>query len=57
LERVYTLKEIGYSPYIMLYDKTNIPKGHNLKKLQRWVNNRFIFWSCEKFEDYKKEFK
>ena len=24
------------------------------KKLQRWVNNRFIFAKCEKFEDYGK---
>lgn len=53
LERVYTLREIGYSPYIMLYDKDNIPKRHRLKRLQRWVNNRFIFWSCNTFEEYK----
>lgn len=53
LERIYTLREMGYSPYVMLYDKANIPKGHEYKKLQRWVNNRFIFWSCDRFEDYK----
>lgn len=54
LERVNTLREIGYSPYVMLYDKGNIPKGHRLRKLQRWVNNRFIFWSCPTFEEYLK---
>lgn len=53
LERIYTLREMGYSPYVMLYDKANIPRGHEYKKLQRWVNNRFIFWSCDRFEDYK----
>lgn len=52
LERVYTLRELGYSPYIMLYDKEHIPKGHKLKHLQRWVNNRIIFRSCSKFEDF-----
>lgn len=52
LERIYTLKSIGYWPYVMLYDKENIPKGHELRKLQRWVNNRFIFAKCERFEDY-----
>lgn len=52
LERVYILRDLGYSPYIMLYDKEHIPKGHNLKKLQRWVNNRFLFWSVDRFEDY-----
>ena len=54
LERIYTLRELGYWPYVMLYDKENIPKGHELRKLQRWVNNRFIFSKCEKFDDYLK---
>jgi hypothetical protein len=54
LERVYTLRdELGYWPYIMLYDKENIPQGHDLRKLQRWVNNRFIFAKCRRFEDYQ----
>jgi hypothetical protein len=52
LERIYTLRELGYSPYVMLYDKEHIPKGHQLRRLQRWVNSRFIFRSCERFEDY-----
>lgn len=52
LERIYTLRDMGYAPYVMLYDKDNIPKGHELRKLQRWVNNRFIFWSTPTFEDY-----
>lgn len=52
LERVYTLRELGYSPYVMLYDKEHIPKGHKLKHLQRWVNNRIVFRSCSRFEDF-----
>ena len=54
LERIYTLREMGYWAYVMLYDKENIPKGHELRKLQRWVNNRFIFARCNTFEEYKK---
>jgi hypothetical protein len=54
LERIYTLRDLGFHPYVMLYNKDNIPKGHELRKLQRWVNNRFIFAKCESFEDYKK---
>ena len=54
LERIYTLRELGYWAYVMLYDKERIPKGHELRKLQRWVNNRIIFASCPTFEDYKK---
>lgn len=52
LERVYTLKAMGYTPYIMLYDKEHIPKGHILRKLQRWVNNRYIFRSVDTFDEY-----
>lgn len=55
LERIYWLRDNGYAPYVMLYDKANIPRGHELKKLQRWVNNRFIFWSTKTFEDYLKK--
>lgn len=52
LYRIYTLRDLGYDPYVMVYDKPNAPK--EIKKLQRWVNNKFIFRSCERFEDYKK---
>lgn len=52
LERVYTLRELGYNPYVMLYEKDKIPAGHRLKMLQRWANNRIIFRSCKRFEDY-----
>ena len=54
LERIYTLREMGYWAYVMLYDKANIPRGHILKKLARWVNNRFIFAKCKTFEEYLK---
>ena len=52
LERIYTLRDLGYSPYVMLYEKDKLPAGHPLRNLQRWVNNRFIFRKCKKFEDY-----
>lgn len=52
LYRIYWLRDNGYAPYIMLYDKDNLPKGHELRKLQRWVNNRFIFWKVSTFEEY-----
>lgn len=54
LERIYTLREMGYWAYVMLYDKEHIPRGHELHKLARWVNNRFVFAKCDNFEDYKK---
>ena len=54
LERVYTLRDLGYSPYVMLYNKESIPRWSRLKTLERWVNNRFIFRSVERFEDYRR---
>lgn len=53
LERIYTLRDLGYWAYVMIYDKEHVPKGHITRKLQRWVNSRFIFESCPRFEDYK----
>ena len=52
LYRIYTLRDLGYDPYVMVYDKPNAPK--EIKDLQRWVNNRFVFRACKRFEDYKK---
>lgn len=54
LERIYTLRELGYWPYVMIYDKEHLPKGHITRKLQRWVNMRAVFETILKFEDYKK---
>lgn len=52
LHRVYTLREIGAAPYIMIYEKQTAPK--EIKDLQRWVNNRIIWYSSETatFENY-----
>ena len=50
LHRVYTLRDLGFDPYIMIYDKPNAPR--EIRLLQRWVNNKFVFRSCERFEDY-----
>lgn len=55
LERIYMLRDIGYNPYVMIYNKDNLPKGHILKKLQRYVNNRIIFRTVKSFDDYLKK--
>jgi len=51
LYRVYKLKEMKFDPYVMIYNKPNAPK--EVKRLQRWCNNKFIWRSCEKFDQYK----
>lgn len=50
LYRIYTLRDLGYSPYVMIYQKETAPK--EIKRLQRWVNCRWIFRTVDKFEDY-----
>lgn len=52
LYRVYTLRDMGYDPYVMVYDKPNAPQI--TRELQRWVNNRRIFRRCRTFEEYGK---
>ena len=51
LYRVYKLREMKFDPYVMIYDKPHAPK--DIKRLQRWCNNKFIWRSCDKFEDYR----
>lgn len=54
LYRVYWLRDNGFAPYVMLYNKDELPKGHELRKFQRYVNNRFVFWKVNSFEEYMK---
>ena len=51
LDRIYTLRELGYWAYVMIYDKEHCDKVY--KHLARWCNNRFIFAKCKRFEDYQ----
>lgn len=50
LFRIYTVSELGYDPYVMVYDKPHAPE--DIRKLQRWVNNKIIYRKCKRFEDY-----
>lgn len=51
LYRVYTLRDLGYTPYVMIYNKPSAPK--EIRDLQRWCNNKVIFRSIPDFRDYK----
>ena len=50
LYRVETLRGLGYDPYIMVYDRPSAPPI--TRHLQRWVNNKRIFYSVPNFADY-----
>lgn len=53
LERIYTLRDLGYWPYVMIYDKQHTKTSDTIRKIQRWVNMRAIFEKIKNFEDYK----
>lgn len=54
LDRIETLRKLGYWAYVMIYDKESLPRGHIYRKLQRWCNNRFIFGTGIRFSEYLK---
>lgn len=51
LHRIYTLRDLGHDPDVRIYDKPHAPL--EVRRLQRWVNNKIIFGACKRFEDYK----
>lgn len=52
LYRIYTLRSLGFKPYVMIYNKPNASK--EIRSLQRWCNNKIVFNACPDFLDYKK---
>ena len=50
LYRVETLRHMGYDPYVMVYDRPSAPAV--TRRLQRWVNNKRIFYAVPDFAAY-----
>lgn len=50
LERIYTLRDMGYWAYVMIYDKEHASQTH--RHMARWCNNKRIFATTPRFEDY-----
>ena len=50
LYRIYTLRELGYNPFVMIYNKPSAPK--KIRHLQRWCNTFVIIGASPRFEDY-----
>lgn len=50
LYRIYTLRDLGFNPYVMVYNKPKAPR--KIRQLQRWCNNRVVFNSCPDFKDF-----
>lgn len=52
LERIYTLRNLGYWPFVMVYNKDKLSPRHILKQMQRWVNMKAVFETVPRFQDY-----
>ena len=50
LYRIYTLRDMGFDPYVMVYEKPTAPPV--TRKLQRWVNNKWLFRAVSDFNDF-----
>lgn len=51
LYRIYTLESLGFDADVRVFDKPNAPK--EIRRLQRWCNNRYIHGAVPRFEDYQ----
>lgn len=53
--RCIALRNVGANPFAQPYRdfKTNTEPANELKKLARWVNDKAVFKSVERFKDYK----
>lgn len=52
LERIYKIRDIGFTPFDMVYERHLLPRGHEVLRMQRWCNNKFVFRSTKSYEEY-----
>lgn len=50
LYRIYWLRDHGFDPYLMIYNKPSAAK--EIRHLQSWCNAKQVFKSVPRFEDY-----
>lgn len=56
IHRVYTIRDIGMTPYVMIYQKETTNITDPVRRLQSWVNNKRIWYKNPnmKFEDFNR---
>ena len=50
LYRIETLRDLGFDPFVMIYNKPMAPKI--TLDLARWCNNKWVFKTTPAFADY-----
>lgn len=51
LWRIYTLRGLGFDPFVMVYEKPTAPPITH--QLQRWCNHKGVFRTVPDFKDYR----
>lgn len=47
IDRIKIIDKLDYDPYIMVYNKHLIKRGDIINKIQRTINNKFIYYSLD----------
>lgn len=55
LHRIYTLRDMNFDPYVMIFNKPSAPQ--EVRRLQSWCNNRKIFRAQPDFYKYDPKYK
>ena len=53
-QRIYALKNLGYLPFVMVYERYKLPKDHIVLQIQNWANNHAGFSASSDFNQYQK---
>ena len=48
---IAALRRMGFDPFVMIYEKPTAPPI--TRHLQRWVNNKRLFYAIPSFSDYE----
>lgn len=51
LYRINVLRDLGFKPYCMIYNKPNAPL--EIRRLQAWCNNKILMNACPNFDDVR----
>lgn len=50
LYRIYTLRDMGFDPYVSIYDRPH--SSREMHMLMQWCNNKRVFHAINRFEDF-----
>lgn len=53
IERCLFVRDVcGFTPYVMRYNKEDIPRGHIVNSLARWINSKRLCFKIKTLDEY-----